>query len=86
MAKWILSICTGYKIGAYLSDITGAFDRVDKRYMLGKLYTCGVSDTFLYFLDAYLEPRRGYVAMENVLSDEMVLENNAYTDKCHAVI
>jgi len=32
--SWILSICTGHKVGAYLSDISGAFDRVCKEYLL----------------------------------------------------
>ena len=38
MMTWILAICSGQKIGAYLSDITGAFDRVFKIYMLAKLH------------------------------------------------
>ncbi len=30
--KWILAICKGLKIGAYLGDISGAFDRVFNDY------------------------------------------------------
>ena len=28
ISRWILQICTGHKVGVYLSDISGAFDRV----------------------------------------------------------
>ena len=30
MMTWILAVCSGQKIGAYLSDISDAFDRVFK--------------------------------------------------------
>ena len=39
--SWILSICTNKKIAAYLSDITGAFDRMSKDYLMAKLYFSG---------------------------------------------
>ena len=57
--SWILGICTGHKIGSYLSDITGAFDRVCKDFNLAKLHAAGVGVTYLNFLDAYLQPRIG---------------------------
>ena len=44
VARWILSICKGKKIGLYLGDITGAFDKVFKDYLIAKLHSCGVSD------------------------------------------
>ena len=45
--SWILGICTGKKVGAYLSDISGAFDRVCKKYILAKLYAAGIGATYL---------------------------------------
>jgi hypothetical protein len=62
-------ICSGYKIGIYLSDISGAFDKVFKDFMLAKLHSVGVPDVFLDFLNAYLEPRLGYVTVESALSE-----------------
>ena len=59
LMSWILGNCAGKKIGAYLSDITGAFDRVFKVYLLAKLYAAGVGPQYLNFLDSYLEPRKG---------------------------
>ena len=53
MISWILLICQGKKVGGYLSDISGAFDRVSKEYLLAKLSAAGVGSTYLNFLDAY---------------------------------
>ena len=38
VSSWILSICSGYKIGIYLGDISGAFDRVFRDFMMAKFY------------------------------------------------
>ena len=32
--SWILAICTGKKVGGFLNDISGAFDRVSMLYTL----------------------------------------------------
>ena len=67
--SWILAVCTGKKIGTWLSDISGAFDRVFKPYLLSKLYGFGVGPLFLKFLDAYLSPRKGQVVVQGTYSD-----------------
>jgi len=51
LAKWIHLICTGFKIGVYLSDISGAFDKVNRCLLLGKLAQFELPDTFLDFLN-----------------------------------
>ena len=76
--SWILQICQGNIIGAYLSDISAAFDRVFKEYLLAKLQTAGVGETFLRFLNAYLQPRKGKVVVEDTASDEFVLSNTVF--------
>ena len=78
MSSWIKAICSGQKVGLYLSDITGAFDRVFKNFMLAKLHSVGVPDVYLDFLSAYLEPRIGHVAVENVLSDVFTLADSVF--------
>ena len=78
MMSWILAICTGYKIGGYLGDITGAFDRVFKDYLLAKLCSAGVGDQFLNFLLSYLQPRRAVVVVEGVASDEFEIANQVF--------
>ena len=76
--SWILGICSGHKIGAYLSDITGAFDRVFKVYLLAKLYRAGVGSTYLNFLDAYLAPREGKVVVQGASSEVFVLDDQVF--------
>ena len=78
MLKWILAICKGFKIGAYLGDISGAFDRVFKDYIMAKLQAAGVGTIFLNFLDSYLSPRIGQVAVEGELSDDLQIANSVF--------
>ena len=78
VASWILSITHGSKVGGYLSDISGAFDKVFKLFMMAKLFRAGVGDNYLRFLFAYLEPRKGQVAVEGELSDTFDLENMVF--------
>ena len=36
VAKWTLLFCQGFKIGLYLSDISGAFDKVNHHIMMAR--------------------------------------------------
>ena len=76
--SWILAACTGHKIGAYLGDITGAFDRVFKDYLLAKLQASGVSVQYLNFLDSYLQPRRAKVVVEGISSQDFEIANTVF--------
>ena len=76
--SWILAACTGKKVGGYLGDISGAFDRVCKEYLLGKLCSAGVGPLYLNFLDAYLQPRRAQVVVEGTTSDEFEISNTVF--------
>ncbi len=67
--EWILAVCSGKKIGAYLSDISGAFDRVFKPYLMAKSEAAGIGSLFLNLLDAYLSHRQGQVVVEGEFSD-----------------
>jgi len=76
--SWILGICTGNKIGGYLGDITSAFDRVFKDYLLAKLQAAGVGANYLNFLNAYLQPRRAKVIVEGEASDDFEIANTVF--------
>lgn len=78
MSQCILAICSGKKVEAYLSDISGAFDKVFKDFLMARLCSVGVADVFLRFLNAYLEPRVGVVTIENVFSNLMVLSDTVF--------
>ena len=78
VSSWIANFCRRRKVVVYLGDISGAFDKVFKDYLLAKLQTAGVADLFLDFLNAYLEPRVGMVAVEGVLSDAFALADTVF--------
>ena len=48
MAKWILLICKGHKIGLYLSDISGAFDKVSRALIIGKFSQLGLPSSLIF--------------------------------------
>ena len=73
IATRVLAICQRLKIGIYLADIFAAFDRVCRTRLLAKLCQIGVPDSFIDFLNSYLLPREGYVAVEGCFSDIIVL-------------
>ena len=77
---WILAICTGNKIAAYLSDIYGAFDRVYKNYLLVKLRASGIGARYLNFLDAYLKSRKLVLVVEVSPSHGIEIINTVFQD------
>ena len=76
--EWILAICSGKKVGGYLSDISGAFDRVCKEYLLSKLNAAGVGSVYLNFLDSYLSPRQGQVVVEGEFSETFEIADSVF--------
>jgi len=76
--SWILAVCTGHKVATYLGDVSGAFDRVFKDYMLAKLHSSGVGTQYLNFLDSYLQPRRAAVVVEGTASDEFEIADTVF--------
>ena len=76
--KWIWAICSGQKVGVYLSDISGAFDRVFKQFLIAKLIAAGVPDCYVNFLSSYLEPRIGKVTVEGALSSAFELADTVF--------
>ena len=61
-----------------LTDITGAFDRVDSELLIDKCAACGVCDKMLRFLTDYLEPRRATVNLDGVQSDEHTVRHQVF--------
>ena len=60
VCSWLFSFCSGNCIGAFLSDISGAFDRVFTPFMLARLCAHGIGRKYLKFLQSYLEKRSGF--------------------------
>ena len=78
IAIWVMKICQGLKVGMYLSDISGAFDKVSRCLLIGKLSQLGVPSSFLDLLNSYLLSREGHVRVEGALSEAMVLVNMVF--------
>ena len=57
LTQWVMMVYRGRKIGVYFADTSGAFDRVWRPLLLGKLADIGVPSAFLMFLNDYLQPR-----------------------------
>ena len=74
----ILAFATGKKIAAYLGDISGAFDKVSRTLLLGRLAECGVPSQYLDFLNAYLLSRQGVVLVEGKQSDPIILTDMVF--------
>ena len=78
VAMWTLHICRGFKIGIYLADISGAFDKVSRTLLLGRLAECGIPSQYLDFLNAYLLSRQGVVLVEGKRSDPIILTDMVF--------
>ena len=76
--SWILAVENREKVGVYLSDISGAFDKVETGRLLAKLKAAGFNDELLRFLASYLEARRAVVLVNGETSDELELANMLY--------
>ena len=75
ISKWLLAFNSDKKIGLYLSDISGAFGRVNMDLMLRKAARTGLSPSWLSFLKSYLSPRHATVVVESVESEPFTIRD-----------
>ena len=75
---WLWKFERGSKIGAFLSDISGAFDRVPSGRLVKKLLRAGVSATVANFFVSYLSERLAGVAVGGVFSEFTALANMVF--------
>ena len=85
VAKWVLIICQGRRVGLYLSDISGAFDKISRTLLIGELSQIGLPSSFFDFLNSYLSTREGVVRVEGAISDAMALANGVSRDGSRTV-
>ena len=78
VAGWVRDVCEGRKVGVYMADISGAFDRVARELLLSKLASAGVPSAWLSFLNSYLLPREGRVTVEGAMSQAMHLSDMVF--------
>ena len=78
VCRWLWALDNGFKVGIYLSDISGAFDRVDREILIERLRRTGLSDTLLEFLYDYLAPRQAVVVVQGKNSHPFSIEDEIF--------
>ena len=78
VCSWIETLDQRKKVGLYLSDISGVFDKVETRRLMAKLRATGLNDTLLTFLEDYLSARSAFVLVGGKKSAEFKLENTVF--------
>ena len=78
ISSWVKDFQDRRKVGIFLSDISGAFDRVDADRMIAKLRRLGVAPTLLAFFMDFLAPRRARVAVDGADSREFCLSDMVF--------
>ena len=76
--QWILALHQGRKVGLFLSDISGAFDRVAYERLVIKIRRAGLGNKMCNFLAAYLKPRTAKVIVEGEASDAFTIANQVF--------
>ena len=67
---------TGLKVG--ISDISGAFDRVDRDFLTCRLREAGVSDELTELLYDYLAPRMAEVLVQGYRSSAYEIADEVF--------
>ena len=78
VGSWLLALEKGEKVGVYLSDISGAFDKVETERLLSKLKAAGLNTQLLAFFRSYLAARKAVVLVNGERSDELVLKDMVF--------
>ena len=76
--RWLWALDQGFKVGIYLSDIAGAFDRVDRSILTELLRRTGLSDALVDFLCDYLAPRFAVVIVQGHHSHTFTIKDEVF--------
>ena len=77
-SKWMLAMNLDKKIGLYLSDISGAFDRVNAKLLMKKLARTGLSPPWLAFIESYLASREAVIVVEGARSEPFIIADMVF--------
>ena len=78
VCNWLLQTERGFLVGLYCSDVSGAFDRVDKDRLGQKLRATGLHPCVTAFLESWLEDRVSQVVMGGEHSPEEPLTDSVF--------
>ena len=75
---WVQGFGQARKFAIYCSDVSGAFDKVNKMRVLLKLKAKGVASNILSVIESWLGRRTAHVVVAGTKSKSMPLENMVY--------
>ncbi len=78
VCSWLLLFEEGRAVGLYCSDVSGAFDRVDRDRLSAKLRASGLHPKVVVFLESWLEDRISNVIVAGASSVDEVLANSVF--------
>ena len=78
VCNWILLMEQGYAAGVYCSDVSGAFDRVERDRLCEKLRISGLHPQVVAFLSSWLEDRVSRVVLGGAHSPDEPLTNSVF--------
>ena len=76
--EWITALDSGKRIAVYLSDVSGAFDRVDANRLYAVLKSRGLHPQIVRVLSSWLEDRSSVVVVDGCYSDPQRLNNSVF--------
>ena len=82
VSRWLWALDCGFKVGVYLSDISGAFDKVDRTLLTQRLKAAGLSNAMTAFLYDYLAPRSAVVVVQGFESEAYEINNQIFQGTC----
>ena len=75
---WIMSINKRRKVGVYCSDVSGAFDKVEKTRMVRKLRATGLHESLIAIFESWLRTRPANVIVSGDKSETIDLANMVF--------
>ena len=75
---WIMSINKRRKVGVYCSDVSGAFDKVEKTRMVRKLRATGLHESVIAIFESWLRTRPANVIVSGDKSETIDLANMVF--------
>ena len=78
VCNWILLMEQGFMVGVYCSDVSGAFDRVERDRLCDKLRVSGLHHQVVAFLASWLEDRVSKVVLGGAHSPDEPLINSVF--------
>ena len=76
--KWLWWLEDGNQVGLYCSDVSGAFDRVDKDLLCRKLAKCKIPKCLFSILSSWLDDRISHVIVDGSQSDASPLTDSVF--------